>query len=229
MLLSGRSPGPVCVWRSTLCIFVGDLSTCTCIPTWEGSLIPNFVPVKMPLNDLRREGSLFRAPSPRHAVCPLQTRLPSHVLAAHLASYATANPKAAFRRPPVALLGNDNTERQRDPGGPFIRWLLLYYRPQECDLLSLLVTVGRKSPRGWARCALRSEVELEGLGHVLLPGLQAGQRGGDAHDVPGLLVRHHGGLVGQQLHACVRQEPWEEEAPGWYGRAGQRSEGLGVL
>lgn len=56
VLLSGRSPGPLCVWRSTLCIFVGDLSTCTCIPTWEGSLIPNFVPVKMPLNDLRREG-----------------------------------------------------------------------------------------------------------------------------------------------------------------------------
>lgn len=73
-------------------------------------------------------------------------------------------------------------------------------------------------------------MELEGLRHVLLPGLQAGQHGGDAHDVPGLPVGHHRGLVGQQLHACLCQEPWEEKKPLVGMESGGRgSERLGVL
>lgn len=40
--------------------------------------------------------------------------------------------------------------------------------------------LGRESPR--------LEAELESLGHVRLPGLQAGEQGGDTHDVPGLPI-----------------------------------------
>lgn len=55
-----------------------------------------------------------------------------------------------------------------------------------------------------------SEAELESLRDMLLPRFQAGQQGGEAHDVPGLAVRYLGGLVGQQLHTCLCQEAWEE-------------------
>jgi hypothetical protein len=41
---------------------------------------------------------------------------------------------------------------------------------------------------------------------MLLPCFQAGQQGGEARDVPGLSVRHHGGLVGQQLYTPLCQE-----------------------
>ena len=73
-----------------------------------------------------------------------------------------------------------------------------------------------QSPRGQARRVPRLEVKLEGLGHMLLPGVQAGQWGGDTHDVPGLPICHHRGLVGHQLHTCLCQEPWEEKTPGWH-------------
>lgn len=44
---------------------------------------------------------------------------------------------------------------------------------------------------------------------MLLPCVQAGQQGGEAHDVPGLSISHLGGLVGQKLHTRLCQEAWE--------------------
>ena len=49
-------------------------------------------------------------------------------------------------------------------------------------------SVSSENPTRLGQESPRLEAELESLGHVRLPGLQAGERGGDAHDVPGLPV-----------------------------------------
>ena len=48
--------------------------------------------------------------------------------------------------------------------------------------------VSSENPTRLGQESPRLEAELESLGHVRLPGLQAGEQGGDAHDVPGLPV-----------------------------------------
>lgn len=144
-------------------------------------------------------------------------------------------PKAARGRPLVAVVGNDNTKTQGDWGRRVGGGCLLggYYwgRTALSGVSPGNVTsqCWSQSPQGWSRGAPRSEMELKGLRHMLLPGVQAGQQGGDAHDVPGLSIGHHRGLVGQQLHACLCQEPWEEETLGWHGVWERRSEGPRVV
>ena len=48
--------------------------------------------------------------------------------------------------------------------------------------------VSSENPTRLGQETPRLEAELESLGHVWLPGLQAGEQGGDTHDVPGLRI-----------------------------------------